>query len=256
MPEIECPSGLSGVIRKLKVREQNLLADPKKMRSGTAMDQVLSNVWESTMNSGPYDFKDADAPQWSKVLLGDYFFMQLELSRVTFEDDYPFTVTCRNVFCEAPIPWEVKLSSLDVQKLSDESREAFINGNRFKTKIEATGQNVDFRLLTGDQNLKMQRLLREGRDQLVSAGMLMQILEIEGVDPKQKTGFVYDMDADVAAALRKSMDAAGCGVETEIEVQCTECGTLRPVNLPFDGLFLPRTKRRRGSKFLAEQDSA
>lgn len=250
MPEIICPSGLIGEIRKLKVRETDILASPTKARSGVAMNNVLSNIWERTIEIPDiYSFKTKGddegilpKPQWDKVLIGDYFYIQLELSRITFDDLYPFQIPCPNYFCQAPINWEVELSKLDVKKLSDESKEIFKNGNRFEAVLSSTGKKIWFQLLLGEHQRRLTKIMRESKDNLASASLMLQVVEIEGIDKNKKNSFILDMDADEAAELREQMDNAGCGVETEIDIRCEECGSIRAVNLPFDGLFSRRRK--------------
>ena len=57
---ITCPSGLTGRIRGLKVREERILADRKLARSGGQVDRLLAACWEETLDPGPYDFGDKE----------------------------------------------------------------------------------------------------------------------------------------------------------------------------------------------------
>ena len=55
---ITCPSGLTGRIRGMKVREERVLADRKLAKSGGQVDALLGACWEETLEPGPYDFGD------------------------------------------------------------------------------------------------------------------------------------------------------------------------------------------------------
>jgi len=45
---ITCPSGLTGVLRGMKVREERVLADRRLAKSGGQLDALLSACWEQT----------------------------------------------------------------------------------------------------------------------------------------------------------------------------------------------------------------
>ncbi|MFH1919263.1 MAG: hypothetical protein ABIP48_05155, partial [Planctomycetota bacterium] len=75
---ITCPSGLSGRIRGMKVREERVLTDRKLAKSGGQVDRLLAACWEETLDPGPYDFGDKDI-DWDLVLQGDRFFVLLQL---------------------------------------------------------------------------------------------------------------------------------------------------------------------------------
>ena len=63
---ITCPSGLSGRIRGMKVREERILTDRKLARTGGQVDHLLTACWEETLDPGPYDFGDKEI-DWSKA---------------------------------------------------------------------------------------------------------------------------------------------------------------------------------------------
>jgi len=71
---INCPSGLSGRIRGMKVREERILADRKLPPKGGQVDELLSACWEETLETGPYDFGDKTI-DWGQVLQRDRFFL-------------------------------------------------------------------------------------------------------------------------------------------------------------------------------------
>lgn len=55
---VTCPSGLSGMVRGMKVREERVLADRKLAKHGGQLDELLTSCWEETVEPGPYDFRD------------------------------------------------------------------------------------------------------------------------------------------------------------------------------------------------------
>ncbi len=67
---IICPSGLSGSIRGMKVREERILTDRQLARSGGQLDKLLSACWEETPDTGLYHLEN-DKIDWGKVLQGE-----------------------------------------------------------------------------------------------------------------------------------------------------------------------------------------
>lgn len=253
---ITCPSGLSGRIRGMKVREERVLADRKLAKSGGQVDELLNACWEETLDAGPYALPESCRLDWGKVLQGDRFFALLMVRALTYGPEYAFGVGCRNDACRARIEWEVDLTKLPVRLLSDESRAAFVAGNRFETTLPDSGKRLRFRLLTGDDERKLPALQRSAPDKLLSAVLAYRVLDIDGVEPKAKRQFLEDLSMRDADFLVDEFDRVDCGVDTTIEIECPECFATQEVDLPFDkGFFLPgrdRTARRkaRSSSFL------
>ncbi len=230
----------------MKVREERILADRKLARSGGQLEELLGSCWEVTVEAGPYSFGDKSI-DWSAVLQGDRFFALLMIRALTYGPQYAFGVSCRS--CRARIEWEIDLTKLPVRQLSAESRASFIAGNRFETTLPDAGKRVWFKLLTGDDERKLPSLQRAAPDRLLSSVLTYRVLEVEGVDPKDKRNFLDDLTLRDADFLVDEFDRVDCGVDTTIEVECPECREVQDVDLPFDSaFFLPgkeRTARRK-----------
>ena len=125
---ITCPSGLSGRIRGMKVREERVLADRKLAKNGGQVDELLGACWEETLEAGPYDFGDTTAfdrrektgrersesegrhseggrkvIDWGQVLQGDRFYALLQIRALTYGPEYAFAVNCQSEGCRARI---------------------------------------------------------------------------------------------------------------------------------------------------------
>ncbi|MGE0327256.1 MAG: hypothetical protein AB7K71_18385 [Polyangiaceae bacterium] len=250
MSVITCPSGLTGRIRGMKVREERVLTDRKLAKSGGQIDQLLTACWEETHDAGLYSLSDAGRLNWGTVLQGDRFYALVMLRVLTYGPEYAFAVSCQNGGCRARIEWEFDLRELPVRELSEESRTAFAAGNRFEAKLPDTGQRLWFRLMTGDDERKLPALQRSNPDRVLSSVLNYRVLEVEGVEPKQKRQFLEDLSLRDADFLVDEFDRVDCGIDTTIEIECPECFTTQEVELPFDkGFFLPgrnRTARRKG----------
>jgi hypothetical protein len=237
------PSGMAGRIRGMKVREERVLADRSLAKSGGQLDELLGSCWAETLDAGPY----TSPIDWGSVLQGDRFFALLMIRALTYGPQYAFGLSCRN--CRARIDWEIDLTKLPVRPLSPESRTAFVAGNRFETTLPDAGKRVWFKLLTGDDERKLPALQRAAPDRLLSSVLAYRVLEVEGVDAKDKRAFLEDLTLRDADFLVDEFDRVDCGVDTTIEVECPECREVQDVDLPFDSaFFLPgkeRTARRK-----------
>jgi hypothetical protein len=243
---ITCPSGLSGRIRGMKAKEERILADRKLANDGAQLDQILAACWEEVSDPGPYSFSGSIV-DWSKVLQGDRFFTLLQIRIQSYGPEYAFTVPCQNRSCRTRIDWELNLGDLPVRPLSEESRAAFLAGNRFSTVLPSSGQRITFRLLTGADERLMTRLRKQASDRPITTLLNFRIDAIEGVDPTSKFSFLEELGMADVTYLLSDMDRVDCGVDTTIEVECPECGGIQRIDLPFDqSFFLPERRRAGG----------
>lgn len=243
MTNIVCPSGLTGRIRGMKVREERILADRKLAKTGGQVEQILKTCWEETLDSGPYDF--GDRFDWGRVLQGDRFYALMQIRILSYGPDYAFAVGCENRNCRARIDWELDLNELPVRLLSDESRAAFLAGNRFETSLPDAGRKAIFKLLTGADERRMALARKAALDQPLTTMLNVRLESIEGVNPTSKRQFLDELAMSDLSFLLGEFDRVDCGVETSIDVECPECfGTTR-IELPFEkGFFLPDKSRR------------
>jgi len=240
---IECPSGLSGEIRGLKVKEFNILADRRLAKGGGQIDAILSACWVETLDPGPYDFGEKNI-DWDKVLQGDRFYALLKVRSLSLGNTYPFGIVCQNESCRHRFEWEIALDDLDVRKLADDDRERFQSGNRFETRLPGCGKRVWFRLSIGADERRFSKVRQANRDRLWSAMLALRVVEIEDVKDTDKRRFIEDLDISDAEHLRAEFDRVDCGVDTTVEIECPECLSVQDVDLPFDQRFFLGTQRK------------
>jgi hypothetical protein len=243
---IHTPSGLIGVVRPMKVREETILSDRNLARTGGQIDALLNACWVEVLDPGPYVLGDKPL-DWGKVLQCDRFHALLHIRLATYGPNYAFAVPCQA--CRARIEWELDLSTLPVRTLSDDSRYAFRGGNRFETVLPDAGKKVWFKLLTGDDERKLPQLRKASRDRMFSTLLTYRVHEIEGVDAKEKRAFLEDLTMRDADHLVSEFDRVDGGVEINIEIECPDCYAVQEIELPFGtGFLLPsqQTTRRQG----------
>lgn len=233
---IECPSGLSGAIRGLKVKELNILADRRLAKGGGQIDAILSACWSETLDAGPYDFGEKPI-DWDKVLQGDRFYALLRIRALSLGNTYPFSIVCQSEACRHRFEWEIALDELPVRLLSDESRASLKSGNRFEARLPGCQKRVWFRLAVGADERRFAKVRQSNRDRLWSAMLSLRVVEIEGVKDTEKRRFIEELDLADAEHLRAELERVDCGVDTAVEIECPECLTVQDVDLPFDQHF-------------------
>jgi hypothetical protein len=243
---ITCPSGLQGEIRGFKVKEANLLADRASLKRGTALDSVLAGCWLQTIDSGPYPWLEAGKPvDWSKALVCDRFYTLMRIRAETFGEEYAFKLQCANTSCNERFEWELALSDLPVKPLPEESRAIILAGdNRFETTL-SDGRKCWFSLQTGANEIAAASALRTSSSRILLTALAHRIQEVEGI-PKGMpiSKYLEELDMRDILNLLALFDEVDGGIETDIDVECTVCGTEQGVSLPFGAdFFLPRPKK-------------
>jgi hypothetical protein len=248
---IVCPSGLAGRVRSLKGRELNLLGDKKAIRSGDLFDSLLRACWLETEDPGPYDFEIGGFVNWSKVLVADRFYALLQIRDTTYpEDPYNFRVMCNDASCGESFTWEVNLSDLPVKPIPEASVEKIRSGEPFTATVE--GKKIQFRLTTGADERKGAKFLK-GMQQRILEVLNMRVTAIEGVDSKDKLAWLSDLDLSFHRDMINEFDKQDGGVETEIEIECPECGNVFPIDLPFGREFFLPKRRSKDSSTTAQK---
>lgn len=235
---IVCPSGLEGEVRGLKVKEANILADNSAARRNTTFDQILKSVWLQTTSPGPY----AEPVNLQKVLQCDRFYIMLQSRIITFGAEYTFPVQCSHPGCRHKFEWTEDLNRLRMKSLPDKSKEVFLASNRFQTTLD--GKQVEFKLITGEDEAKMAKFSGKARDKLVSVSLASRIVQVEGVDSNDRMKWIENLDMGEVRELLEQLDEVDGGVETTIEVECPACLNMMELELPFErDFYMPRLRR-------------
>lgn len=274
--ELSFPSTMVGDLRKFSGREIAQIAE--QVDGVGAADggfaAILGGCWVATLDHGPYPahvFESAPeesdkkprgrgayhtgatpttkegAPIWSRVLKGDLVagLIFLAQTSITDGDDYPFDVPCQS--CGKPVPWEIKLSDLEVRTLPKSSIEKIRAGEPFEATC--AGKKVMFDLQTAAAEEPVARLMKQtGRKVGTIVDVLAaQVRSVEGVgaDLKARWAWLAELSLGELQDLQADMQEVDCGVETGFDIECKRCGYEFPTHVPLDRrLFAPRRRRR------------
>jgi hypothetical protein len=212
--------------RGLKVREQNVLTDRKKLKDGSAIDSVLS----SCILTEGYDPRE--------MLVGDRVALLIHLRCLTHGPKFLFNAVCRN--CGERFMWEENLDELPVTYLDPPL--PYGEDRIIECTLPRAGVKAKYRLLKG----KDEKRARSGQTVEMGLSGILRVIttEVEGVKVLSAKWF-DDLDVADADYLLAHWREHDCGVDTSLDLECPHCGAPTRMDLPiYDaGFFLPRTSR-------------
>ena len=238
---------MTGIVRKMRVREGRKLTDRELAQRGLVVESLIRDCWIETLSPGPYKFKtdrdDKPIVDWPQVLQGDRVYALVQLGIHTYGPRYDFDCTCRN--CGKRIRWSVDCENeLDVYDLPDASREKIAAGdNSFEAEFKDTV--IRFKLLTGADEKFILGVQEDAPETIMEQSLALRITSIEGVSDGDKLDWIRELGLDEALDLTDLFDAQDCGVESDILISCPRCFAEQEHTLPFDLDFILRTGRRR-----------
>lgn len=250
--EVLCPSGLRGLIRPLVVGDISSLSSPQNRKAPDPLGLLFRNVWLRTLDAGPYGAGDGveegrGVDRWERLLVGDRAFLVFEARRVTYGNEFFFTVPCRS--CRAKIEWKLDLDDLETSGLSSEAVEgvssAGIADACFYRTLPQGGQRVGLRLLTGEHQRKVELAKQGGDQQMSEAALLCRLADIEGASsPGDRKAFIRAMSLLDLDYLREQWEELDIFVTDTIEIECVSCGGEQEIMIPTDERFFsPRSTR-------------
>jgi hypothetical protein len=240
MSEITCPSGLRGVIRGLKVKDEQLFLDRKQAKQGHSITNLLNACWMETLDWGPYRPSD-NGLHWGGAISADRIHTLIQLRVKSYGASYTFRLTCGA--CQEHYPWTVNLNELPVTKVSDAGVQAYRSGQPYPVALP-DGRTVSCRLLTGEDEAFLAKQGFKEAHRTLAMHLARRIVEIDGKTRyRDILDLVEDMEAPVADALWNETDAVEGGVDTSFDVECPGCANLQRVVVPFDAGFLSNRKQ-------------
>jgi hypothetical protein len=252
MVEITCPSGLKVAVRGLKGKELKIFQDKSKAgRDGAAMlDRILDACVEAVIDPGLYKLTDEGKLAWGDVLLGDEFFLFVEIRKQTFGNTYSFKVKCP-AGCKHKFEWDIDLDALPVTTLPATTAEAVRAGAPLETAL-SDGRPVKYRLLTGKDEREVMKL--QGSENPMISMLAHCIVSLGGETDKSRIRHeLEEASLGDLMNMRKLFDKSDCGIDTTITIKCPlpqpdpetgeiperhGCGEESDITLPLGRTFL------------------
>lgn len=244
MLEVTCPSGLRGVVRSMKVKDEQIFADRKIAQSGKIITRLLSACWQETLDSGPYSF--GDKPNFDDLLSSDRNHLVIQIRMASYGKEYTFATQC--VRCLHKFGWGVNLDEFAVTPVSPEGLEFVKTGEPIPVEL-SNGDVIKCRLLNGHDEAFFANLSVKEQSKLLTYHLARKIVDFNGETHwRDILAQVEDMEASVADDLWNKMDEIEGGIDTMFEVECPACANGQEVILPFEAGFFSNRKRFARSK--------
>lgn len=213
------PSGIEAELREMTGAEEEILTNPRLIRSGDAINRVLENcVLRLGENDKPSSKDVLD------LLSGDRLFLLVKLRQVSLGDEVTLELTCPNPTCREVNTVVINLEDLEVTPYTEE--------REFTLTLPGSGKVVRFRHLDGH----MEKRLASLKEANISSAMLMRLIDVDGKAPSKK--LISDLSLRDRNALREAMRESDAGIDTMIEVDCAVCGTRIRTRLETEPSFL------------------
>jgi len=236
--EITCPSGLRGVVRLMRVKDEELFANRKLAQSGRLITELLQTCWLRTLDMGPYE---GEEPQWERVLMADRTFALIQLRILSYGPEYTFRADCPA--CERNFKHTVGLDVLDVAPVSEKGKQAVRTNQPIKTQL-LDETEVLLRMATGVDEEHLAAIPKSEEHRLLTLQLARRVVCLGEIDdPDEILAAVEDLPARIGDDLWDQVDDLGGGVDTMLPMECTFCGQQFDIPLPFEAGFFSSRKR-------------
>ncbi len=243
--QITLPTGLTVIVRGMKVREQRIFTDRALAAKGGTTGKLVEACCEEVVDPGPYAVDASGRLDWARVCQGDRFAALLAVRAETYGPDYDFGWHCSE--CKARNLWRVDLiKDLPRRELGAEDLENFRGANRFEHRVSDSAVVV-FKIATGADEAVIAANAKKHKDAPISGALISRVVDVvvDGASVQAAKRMAWFDDLGMADIMRlvEAMEAHDCGVETSISVTC-ECGADQEIDIPFgDGFWIPKARR-------------
>ncbi|MDD5265406.1 MAG: hypothetical protein PHU43_11310 [Candidatus Bipolaricaulis sp.] len=270
---IKLPSGMEIEMRQITLREENYLAAASRSRKGSQeriLVEVVDKCTLSVIEPGPNpEAKPGTKPKWDNMLSGDFFGALLGLRKLSYREgkEYEIELVCPNRGCNNRFGWVVDLDKdLVVKQLPEASAEALREGRPLT--VEIAGKTVHYNLGMVKDLAFQEKLDKKFPGREMACMFRARISKVDGVDSADLMNWLdgegkgpfsgEGLTSDDAEDLRQEFFRVDCGVDTEIEAECTrtQCRNVFRLDLPFDGILTPGRAQASKRKLRAGHDSS
>jgi len=220
-------------MRFMTAKDEDILTSPALLRNGLAIDRLIENlIVDNNVNV-------------NDLLLGDKNAVILAARISGYGEQYNVNVTCPN--CQASIEHEFDLSEIPHQNGTipeDDNENIYLTPEgTFVAKLPKSQFSVEFKLLTGQDEDYLEKVaLKTKKLKLpeASATNLLKRLVVSVNDvtvTSEINNFIDNMPAQDARFLRACVTTVTPNVDMTQEVECSSCGTVSEMAVPFTSEF-------------------
>lgn len=219
-------------VRPMTGEEENILATPRFVKKGKAVDKIFENVIRENIDT-------------EELLSIDRTYLLIFLRGISYTPEYDVEVKCPA--CDTKFNTVINLDSLEVEMCPDE-----FGPEKLEGVLPRTGLAYKYRLATGDDEQMVTRHremhIREFGDQKEDDTLLYRsALLLEYIDEVSNTNellmLLRKLPVEDVNYIRNTINEPPFGVETDIGLICPSCTEEFEIALPLEAnFFFPRKK--------------
>jgi len=219
-------------VRPMTGEEENILATPRFMKKGKAMDMIFDNCIRENIDI-------------NEMLSIDRMYLLIFLRGISYTPEYDVEVKCPS--CETKFNTMIDLNMLEVDPCPDDFGPENLEG-----VLPKTGLRYRYRLATGEdeQTVNRHREMRirefgdQGEDDTLLYRSAVLLESIENVtDKAELMVLLRKLPVVDVNHLRNVISEPPFGVDTDVGLICPNCNEEFKIALPFDAhFFFPRKK--------------
>jgi len=225
------------MVRELSGHEEDMLASDK-IKPVAKLTELISRC---VVQLGTITDRSIIAKAAQEMTIGDRAWLVLAIRRRTLGDIFPYTEKCPNPACKAVRLYQVNLGELACVPMAEPMR-------RLYEVVLPSGKAARFHVMTGVD----EEAISKYQTDMISRALHARLELLDSVKPALED--VQRLSGGDRDALRAAIDDAEGGVDTEIEMTCSECEMefSRELDIGQQGFFFPsrvqsRSKRKSSS---------
>lgn len=215
-------------IRCMSAKDEDILTSRALIKRGTVISELLKSCLIN---------KSVDT---DSLLIGDRNAILIGIRVSGYGSSYSVKIECGE--CSELVDNDFTLNSLTIKRLGVEP--VFPGQNLFNFRLPISGQDIQFRLLTGADDLSLtqqsekQKKLGSQIDNTMSRRIFQSIVSVAGkTDRSELSRLVSNLRAGDSLALRRYIDQIEPGIDMKQEITCKACGGVSMVDIPLGPSF-------------------
>ena len=230
-------------VRPLTTREEKLLLSAKADVRDRLMHKIVKDcIIEEDRKKLPF----------SEYLVGDVIYLFIYIRSLTYDPEYMFYHPCK--YCDKPFKVELRIPhDLGIYRLTDDTKEPFI------TTLPKCGKEVGvrlFRMADEDAIEQYAKKYKREEDPAFAYRIARHIVSFDGEKIEDSSSpdvlkMVECLHARDTEHIRETVLDNDCGVDLQIERDCTECGRENELYFEMTVDFFrsksAKVRRRRGT---------
>lgn len=221
-------------VRAMTGEEEQILATPRWVRKGKAIDMIFRRCIKETINT-------------EELLSADRTHLLIYLRGISYTPEYDVEIKCPN--CSIKFAHVIDLNEMEVNACPDDFSMDSLSGilpvSKFRYSYRlATGQ--DEQEISAYREKRIQQWGDQGEDDTLLYRTALLLEEIEGVSMKKELALLLKkLPIQDVAYLRNEINTPPFGVDTELPILCPSCTEEFKIDLPLEtNFFFPRKKAK------------